>query len=126
MDPGLSLAQELQATREVMRLREELRQRERDIEFEHRLDRFAVSGAPTQAPTAAVPPLHMTLHRDDAAIEVGTSRQAALAAGCYAWISPCPCMPAVCSQSACGRCCSLLCEYVCVRRLFPAVCACCV
>ena len=66
------MAQELQATREVMRLREELRQRERDIEFEHRLDRFAVSGAPTQAPTAAVPPLHMSLHRDDAAIEVGT------------------------------------------------------
>jgi hypothetical protein len=36
--------QELQATREVMRLREELRQRERDEDFEVRLERLASMG----------------------------------------------------------------------------------
>ena len=36
--------QELEATREVMRLREQLRQRELDAEFEQRLDRLAAEG----------------------------------------------------------------------------------
>jgi hypothetical protein len=57
--------QELQATREVMRLREELRQRERDVEFEHRLDRLADAPGPS-----AVPPLTLAGHFDDGGVEV--------------------------------------------------------